>query len=438
MVLFDWDQVAARHGRLRMQDGHLALYSHAGYPIHWLQDWGTLDPAAAENPTLLTVDPAAYRAEMELADPLFTHRRTAEELVAFLSVLFLARARKVIAVDLDGTLWPGVLAEQNHVLHDAWDPNGETALWAGVHQALKLLRQRGALLVTCSKNDPEVVLPIWEKLSLDPWRARWMLTPDDFVAHAISWDRKSASLTRLSAELGLGLDSFVFVDDHPVERAEVAHVLPEVEVYSGPMYSVRRYLLSHPGLQSMEISAEAGERTEMTRGQLARDVAQAESPSLETFFASLAVRIEVRREVDSARVTRVHEVLTRTNQLNSRTHRYTPGEVASLLGARTVYTATTSDRFVQYGLTAVAILDGDVVTHFAASCRTNGLGVERAFLGAIAAAESLTRLHLPFERTTKNRPLFDLLEALGVADGARYRVDVEALSSAHVEVVSPR
>ncbi len=432
VVLFDWDQVAARHGRLRMQDGHLALYSHAGYPMHWLTDWQAATADAGENPTLLSVDPAAYRHTMGLAESDFTHRRTAEELVDFLAVLFRAQPKKVIAVDLDGTLWPGVLAEQNLVLHEEWDPNGETALWAGVHQALKNLRRRGVLLVTCSKNDPEVVLPRWRALSLDPWRARWMLTPDDFVAHAIGWDRKSVSLQRLSAELSLGLESFVFLDDHPVERAEIAHVHPEVEVYDGPMYGLRRYLLSHPGLQSMSVSDESTLRTEMTRGQLARDTARTEAPSLASFFTDLSVSVTVRREGDLSRVGRIHELLTRTNQLNSRSRRYTAAEVEALIAAGGVYTAVTRDRFVSYGVTAAAVLDGDTVVHLAASCRTNGLGVERAFLGAVAEAAGQERLLVVFERTAKNRPLFDLLEVLGVAEGDRYELHRDQLTADHV------
>jgi len=432
VVLFDWDQVAARHGRLRMQDGHLALYSHAGYPMHWLTDWQAATAEAGENPTLLSVEPGVYRDQMGLDDADFTHRHTAKELVDFLGVLFRTQPKKVIAVDLDGTLWPGVLAEQNHVLHEEWDPNGETALWAGVHQALKALRRQGVLLVTCSKNDPEVVLPRWRALSLDPWRARWMLTPDDFVAHAIGWDRKSTSLAGLSAELNLGLDSFVFLDDHPVERAEMAHVHPEVEVYDGPMYGLRRYLLSHPGLQSMTVSDESTLRTEMTRGQLARDTARTEAPNLATFFAGLGVSVSVRREGDQSRAGRIHELLTRTNQLNSRNRRYTAAEVEQLIAEGGVYTAVTRDRFVTYGVTAVAVIDGDTVVHFAASCRTNGLGVERAFLGAVAATTDQAQLVVPFERTQKNRPLFDLLEVLGVAEGERYRLDGEQLTAEHV------
>ena len=437
VVLFDWDQVAARHGRLRMQDGHLALYSHAGYPMHWLTDWQAATRDIAENPTILAVDPVEYRAHMGLDDPHFTHHRMAEELVTFLSVLFRARPKKVIAVDLDGTLWPGVLAEQNHVLHAEWDPNGETALWAGIHQALKNLRRQGVLLITCSKNDPEVILPQWRALTLDPWRARWMLTPDDFVAHAIGWERKSVALQRLSTELNLGLDSFVFIDDHPVERAEISHVLPDVEVYDGPMFGVRRYLSSHPGFQALAVSTEAAERTEMTRGQLARDQAQSEAPSLARFFDELAVSVTVRRENNHDRIARIHELLTRTNQLNSRCRRYTAAEVETLVDERRVFTATTEDRFVAYGLTAVAVLADDQIIHLAASCRTNGLGVERAFLGAIANSTGIEVLEIPFERTAKNRPLFDLLEALGSAHEDGYHVMREALDAGHITLTGP-
>ena len=102
-----------------------------------------------------------------------------------------------------------------------------------------------------------------------------------------------------------------------------------------------------------------------------------------------------------------------------------------------VFTATTEDRFVAYGLTTVAVLEGDQVIHLAASCRTNGLGVERAFLGAIANSTAIEVLRIPFERTAKNRPLFDLLEALGSAHEDGYHVMREALVPGHIALTGP-
>ena len=436
VLLFDWDRAVARHGRLKMQDGHLSLYSHLGYPIHWLTDWADFLAQRENNETLLTVDHAEYLAHMGLNSPYDTHRITARELARFLRIAFGQSPRKVVVVDLDGTLWPGVLAEENHVLRPDWEPGDATALWAGIHQALKFLKRRGVLLCTCSKNNPEVILPIWSDVTLDKWRTSWMLTPDDFVAHEISWDPKTEALERLSERLSLDLNAFVFIDDNPIERAQVKHVLPMVDVYDGPMYAVRQFLMEHPDLQTLHVSDEAAQRTEMSKGQLKRDDARKNAASLASFFETLGVQIALSKVHAPRHVVRIHGLLTRCNQLNTRTRRYTRAEVESLVETAEVFTAQTTDRFVEYGTTTVIVVVGARVEHFVSSCRSNGLGVERAALGVIGREKNLDTLEVVFERTAKNRPMLDLLESLGTCVNGVYHVPVSALDPGHVTTSS--
>src|SRR5262245_58078522 len=157
----------------------------------------------------------------------------AEQLASIVSVLALDQ-KKCVLVDLDGTLWPGVLAETGSPFAEDVPPNhfesegggwGYVGLYRGIHEALRCLKNRGVLLACVSKNDEAVVRKLWR------WPAGLegtMLQLEDFVTYRINWDEKADNIRSIAAELNLGTSSFVFVDDHPVEREKIRQFFPEI------------------------------------------------------------------------------------------------------------------------------------------------------------------------------------------------------------------
>src|SRR6185312_14901095 len=137
--------------------------------------------------------------------------------------------KKCVIVDLDGVLWPGVLAETGGPF--AWDPAvsgvfSYVGLYFGLHEALLCLQKRGIVLACVSKNDEATVRELWKYPPHYPQDR--LLTPDHFVTWRINWDDKVENIRSIAEELGFALESFLFVDDNPLERERVRLRIPEV------------------------------------------------------------------------------------------------------------------------------------------------------------------------------------------------------------------
>src|SRR5208282_2332803 len=186
---------------------------------------------------------------------------------ALVTVLGIGR-KKCVIVDLDGTLWPGVLAETGSPF--AWTPEisgvfSFVGLYFGLHEALKCLKKRGIVLACVSKNDAAVVRELWKYPETYP-RER-LLTLDDFVTCRINWNDKADNIRSIAEELGFALDAFLFIDDNPVERDRVRQFLPDVEVWDEDLLGLRRALLDDPRLQVAKVTDESLRRTELVKAQ---------------------------------------------------------------------------------------------------------------------------------------------------------------------------
>lgn len=174
---------------------------------------------------------------------------------------------KCVAIDLDNTLWPGVLAEGEACAKRAgWGKDGAPEHpCAALQQILLRLQQRGVLLLTCSRNDEQTVLSVWPRTC--------RLQPEHFVCHLFGWgSTKSARLGAAAAAIGVAHTSLVFVDDSPLERAEVEQALPGVRVMGASLEEAAHELSEHPILKvaKQELTHDTLTRTEKTRAVLAR------------------------------------------------------------------------------------------------------------------------------------------------------------------------
>lgn len=331
-------------------------------------------------------------SSVDLRNDLLYHQPYARRFIPVLGTLIGealtsigAAAPKVIAVDADNTLWGGILGEDGAdgvQVGDAFPGNAFRSLQQGlVYQATQ-----GALLALVSKNNESDVAEVFERREAD-----LILTPQRFAAQRVDWNSKADNLQSIAAELNLGVESFIFVDDNPVEVAEVDQRIPGVQVIqvSDEPAEIASLTAGMSGFRFAQVSAEDRDRTAMMRQESVRVSAAQSAPSQAEFLASLDLSVRIFAPTETA-VGRVAQLINKTNQFNLTTHRRSEAEVAALVSSphHRVYAAEVSDRFGGYGLVvaAVVLISGDrwEIDTFLMSCRVLRRGVEDAVLGCIA------------------------------------------------------
>lgn len=350
---------------------------------------------------------------MPLAADSLVH--LASEYMRFLLPLC-GRVCKALVIDLDNTIWGGVIGE------DGLDGIKLGAQFPGnayleVQRALLDLHRRGIILAICSKNNPEDALEVFNR------HGAMLLRLDHFAATRINWKSKVENIRELASELNIGIDALAFLDDNPLEREEVRMMLPEVDVIdlpSSPAFFADA-LRSTPVFERLTLSNEDRERGAYYLAEQKRARLQNKTVTLEDYYRSLEMVVEI-GAVNSTTLARVAQLTQKTNQFNLTTHRYSEQEIAlRAADARwRIYTLSAADRFGDYGLVGVAITDrsGDVceIDSFLLSCRIIGRSVETALLSYVAdraAAEGAQRLRGSFLPTRKNAPSKDFYQKHG-------------------------
>ncbi len=344
----------------------------------------------------------------------------------------------MLALDLDNTLWGGVVAElgPNHIAVGE-TPEGEA--YVAFQRYLKALSQRGVLLAVASKNNPADAR---EPFVTNPGV---VLKLDDFAAFEAGWQTKGESLQRIAASLNLGLDSFVFFDDNPAEREYIRQALPQVAVVEVPDEPAEyiRALEAGRWFEALDLTDEDRQRTEQYRAEAQRREVQAVAPNLSDYLMSLGMVAQV-AAVEEPDLPRVAQLLAKTNQFNLTTRRHSEAEIRRLLSnpGSVGLTVRLRDRFGDYGLIAVVLAEPAddpsilAIDTWLMSCRVIGRGVEVFTLQALVqAAQHLGYRHLlgQYVPTAKNSVVADLLPRLGFEllpanglDGQRYLRAVDA------------
>lgn len=340
-----------------------------------------------------------------------------EEYLAILRPLS-GRSYKVCALDLDNTLWGGVVGESGARGLKLGPPSVEGEAFLGLQRYLLALKQRGVLLAVCSKNNPEDARAPFEEL---PDMALGLA---DFVAFEAGWDPKPEALRRLAAELNLGLQSFVFVDDNPAERALMRRANPEVLTIPLPGDPVEftAAIDRARAFETLSFTEEDGRRTEHYRAEQVRKSLAGASASLPEYYRSLEMVAQVGRFAE-AEQTRVVQLAGRSNQFNLTTWRISPAEYARLCAEARYETRVVRlrDRFGDYGLVMVLVAEVaaevlDILAWFM-SCRVIGRTLEQLALAEfeqMARARGCREIRGTFIPTRKNQALVaDLFPRLG-------------------------
>ncbi len=341
----------------------------------------------------------------------------AEEYLAVLRPL-VGKTKKVLVLDLDNTLWGGVVGEDGVEGLMIGPPSPEGEAHQELQRYARALREQGVLLAVCSKNNPDDARRPFQEL------ADMVLTLDDFVHFQASWDAKPTVVARIAQELNLGLDSFVFVDDNPAERAQMRRQCPQVLTiplsddspdFVGAIHRARAF-------EQLATAREDSSRTEQYRAERERHELRGTVQDLEAYYKSLEM-VGVLRPFGPADLTRVVQLAGRSNQFNLTTWRLTPADVQHLAASEDHETRTLRlrDRFGDYGLVLVFVaqVEGAVLDIKALfmSCRVIGRTVEQlalAELEAIARSRGCLVIQGTFIPTKKNQRLVqDLYPRLG-------------------------
>jgi FkbH-like protein len=381
-----------------------------------------LGALAKENPSVIVLDAETLATEVGLRnwyDPRLWYlgriRHSAhaiETLAKCYSNTIAARwgkSRKCIVLDLDNILWGGVAGEDG--------PEGIQIGYEGIglayrefQQEILSLQRKGFLLAICSKNNPDDALEI---IRANP---AMHLRETHFSAMEINWNDKARNIRSIATRLNLGLDSFVFIDDSPVERQRVRESLPDVLVPEWPsdptQYKSALLQLASEHLLKFDLTNEDKQRGTMYSAQAERQKLAESADDIENFYRSLGMKVRIGL-ADERTALRISQLTQKTNQFNLTTRRYTEAAIRDLAlrSSHRVYWLEMDDKFGANGLVGVLILrqvkpGAWMIDTFLLSCRVIGLTVE---------AEIASKLIGEFVPTAKNEAVANLYGSLGFA-----------------------
>lgn len=296
------------------------------------------------------------------------------------------KSRKCLVLDLDNTCWGGVIGDDGlrGIILGQGDAVGEAFL--DVQRTALKLRDRGIILAVCSKNDDAV--------ARSPFRdhPEMLLREEHFAAFVANWTDKATNLEAIAQQLSIGVDSLVFLDDNPAERAQVRQALPQVAVpeLSGDPSFYARALLAGGYFEAIAFSDDDRQRAAQYQANLARESIKSVSRDLGSYLQSLQMQATI-RPFDPIARARVTQLINKSNQFNLTTRRYTEAEVEALERDPDAVTMQVrlQDCFGDNGIVSVVIArrSGDAfdIDTWLMSCRVLGRELEQAVLNQLVA-----------------------------------------------------
>ena len=324
--------------------------------------------------------------------------------------------KKCIVLDLDNTLWGGVIGEDgfnNIKLGD--NPIGRS--FVEFQKRLLALNQRGIILAINSKNNFDDAMKVINE------HPNMILREDNFGCIKINWNDKVTNLHEISSELNIGLDSFVFFDDDPINREFVKSQLNQVLVVDLPSDSAKfAHILTEMNVfESLKITEEDKKRKDMYLGQRKRVEFENKIGDFNEFLKQMDIQVLIKK-ADGFSIPRISQLTLKTNQFNLTTKRYQEDQISSFSDDknRIVECAQVSDKFGDNGITGVYIVekknDEWIIDTFLLSCRIIGRGVEDIMLSQLierARKENIKKIKGKFIPTKKNKPAENFYEEFG-------------------------
>lgn len=328
------------------------------------------------------------------------------------------KRKKCLLLDLDNTLWGGVLGEEGREGVQLSESK-EGARYKDFQKKIKALKEMGVLLAIVSKNNEADVREMFEG------HPDMVLKWEDFAARRINWRPKSGNIEEIQRELNIGLDSMVFIDDNPVEREEIRHELKEVAVPEFPEDSSRMADFMEAVYQdyflTADVTPEDTGKTKLYQQRRQREEEKKNHSSLENYLKALQTKATVER-LKETEITRAVQLVQKTNQFNLTTKRYTEAQLRKMREQKEydVWIAGVADQFGDNGKTALLIIEKQQKTikidSFLMSCRVMGRYLEDSILYAMERhyySLGYERLLAKYVPTQKNQPAESLYERIG-------------------------
>ncbi|ESQ88360.1 hypothetical protein ABAC460_17010 [Asticcacaulis sp. AC460] len=405
----DVEAIAATMGKITFLDDTISFYSHGSLMF---PDWSGHE----NNPFWTQPEPG----RIEMVPPMTDMFPVASEKfmkAVFAQIDYLYRIVsqvdqvKVVIFDLDNTLWRGQIGD-HYVPGEPWpySDGWPIGVWESVHH----LRARGIMVAVSSKNDEALVRERWSNAVNPPF-----LSLDDFVSVQINWHAKAENIARILSDLSLTPKSAVFVDDNPVERAACMEALPGLRTIGSNPFQTRRLLLWAPETQVARLTVESSRRESMMRAQIDRKT-QAKDLSREAFLQGLGTEVTllaVEGETQNE-YSRVVELINKTNQFNTSGKRWQNAELTGFLAqGGKIQAFKVKDRYADYGLVGVILINRTNIVQYVMSCRVLGMDIETVVLGQIVARLHETRpgatIVGTINETESNLPCRDLYTRAG-------------------------
>lgn len=346
-----------------------------------------------------------------------------EDLMAYLTAS-LGKNLKCIVLDLDNTLWGGVVGEEGfNGIHLGPTPPGNAFVEFQRH--LLALNNRGIILAINSKNNPDDALEVIKN------HPNMILQEENFATMKINWNDKVSNMKEIAQDLNIGLDSMAFFDDDPVNREFMKTNIPEVvtvDLPNDPTY-YSHTLLQMNDFDVLNITDEDAKRGKMYLEEKNRQELQKTTSNLDEFLKNLDIKIKIKKSNDFT-IPRISQLTMKTNQFNLTTHRYQEEDIQkfSQTDSMLVGCAQVEDKFGDNGITGVFIVNKEnptewILDTFLLSCRVMGRGVEQGIIGHIledAKSKGVKKIKGQFIPTKKNKPSEDFLANSGFVQNGDY------------------
>lgn len=306
------------------------------------------------------------------------------------------KRKKCLVLDLDNTLWGGLLGDgvENLVLAD----DGAGKAFYDFQKVILALSESGIILAICSKNDEEQAL---EAIENHPYM---LLRKKDFAAWRINWREKHQNIAEIAQELNIGLDSLVFLDDSDFERDSVRSVCTQVEVPNFPKdpSEYANFLCNLRLFDTFDLTEEDKRRNEMYVQERSRNAEKEAAGSYKEFLEGLDIKVHIQRS-DRMVINRISQLTQRTNQFNFTGKKYAVNELNEADHVLCVHYA---DRVGDQGVIGAAVIHEGRLDCFVMSCRILGRGVEDLFYNKICEAYDP---EIVFNTTDRNKAAQDFL-----------------------------
>jgi FkbH-like protein len=365
------------------------------------------------------VDPVRWHQAKQLVSPVLSPWYG--DLLARVIAATYGLAKKAVVLDLDNTLWGGVVGDDGIEGIVLGQGNAAGEAYVDFQKYLLRLSQRGIILSVCSKNDSAVAESVFNN------HPDMVLRRENIASFVANWDDKASNIRRIASELNIGVDSLVFVDDNPAEREIIRRELPMVSVPELPsdIAHYASYLSNAGYFEAASFSKEDVQRADLYKANSVRQQVLSQATDVEGFLESLQMRLEV-GPVSKMNIGRVTQLTNKTNQFNLRTVKYTEPEVDSLMQDERTLTLQfrLKDKFGDNGIIAVIFARPDerwpadtlFIDTWLMSCRVLGRGVEAASLEALsklAEEMGIKQLVGEYRPTNRNKMVSNHYERLG-------------------------